>query len=143
MTSQVASYLGYIALKEHFPKMALKPNPECTSYWCRKQQAAYAKRAAEAKANAPPPPPEPEPEPEPDFPNEWGIEIVGDDEDEQAGGSSSAAGGDGASQLAEGVMFAHVSSSQLKPEVKAEDTVATENGLDLGDLMAQLQGLQK
>ena len=47
------------------------------------------------------------------------------------------------SQLVEGVQFAHVSSSQLKPNVKAEDTVDTENGIDLGDLMAQLQGIQK
>ena len=141
---EVASYLGYIALKEHFPKMALKPNPECTSSWCRKQQAAYKIRAAHEKANAPPPPPPPEPEPEPAFPNEWGIELVGsDDEDEQAAASSSATAGPDTSQLVEGVQFAHVSSSQLKPNVKAEDTVDTENGIDLGDLMAQLQGIQK
>ena len=38
---QVSTYLGYAALTDHFPTMTLKPNPECTSFWCRKQQAAW------------------------------------------------------------------------------------------------------
>jgi len=140
---EVATYLGYIALKEHFPKMTLKPNPECTSYWCRKRQAMYQQKLAEEAAN-PPPAPAVEAAPaeeESTFVNEWGIEI---EDDEEEGGSSAAPAVAGSlQQLADGVMFAHVSSSQQKPEVKAEDKVADEGGLDLGDLMAQLNGLQK
>jgi hypothetical protein len=145
---EVSPYLGYIALKDHFPHMALKPNPECTSYWCRKQQVAYAKRRAEELANAPP-----EPEPEPEAPvvhesNEWGIELTGDDDgDDEAAASGGGGGGGGAQQqqqqLAAGVQFAHVSSSQLKPEVRKEDQVGDEGAVDLSDLMAQLTAVQK
>ena len=56
---QVSTYLGYAALTDHFPTMTLKPNPECTSFWCRKQQAAWnageadrQKAAAAAAAEA-------------------------------------------------------------------------------------------
>ena len=52
-------------------------------------------------------------------------------------------GGGSAPELADGVMFAHVSSSQDKPSVKAEDTVGeADGGVDLSDLMAQLKGVQ-
>ena len=145
---ETATYLGYIALKEHFPQMALKPNPDCTSYWCRKQQERYCQRVAEAAANAPP-----APEPEPEAPvvhesNEWGIELCGDDDDDDdvaagAAGSGGGAGGSGGQALAEGVQYAHVSSSQAKPSVKKEDQVAEAGGeVDLSDLMAQLKGVQ-
>ena len=140
---EVAPYLGYIALKDHFPKMALKPNPECTSAWCRKQQVIVAKRKEEERLEllANPPPPPPPPEAEEAIPNPWGFEMVSDDDDNMGGASSSGGGGD--AQLADGVMFSHVSSSQQKPTVKAEDTVDADGGVDLGDLMAQLKGLQK
>ena len=54
---EVVDYLGYTALKEHFPQMTLRPNPECTSYWCRMQQAKYQKRSADAAASYESPPP--------------------------------------------------------------------------------------
>ena len=138
---ETATYLGYIALKEHFPQMALKPNPDCTSYWCRKQQERYCQRVAEAAANAPP-----APEPEPEAPvvhesNEWGIELCGDDDDDDD--VAAGAAGSGGQALAEGVQYAHVSSSQAKPSVKKEDQVAEAGGeVDLSDLMAQLKGVQ-
>jgi len=144
---EVATYLGYIALKEHFPKMALRPNPDCTSYWCRKRQELYQKKKAEEAKNAPPPPPK-EVEVEVDTtPNEWGIELDDGSDDEPAAAASSSSGGGGGGgqqQLADGVMFAHVASSQQAPTVKKEDQVKEEEGgVDLSDLMAQLQGLQK
>jgi ubiquitin-like modifier-activating enzyme 5 len=40
----VSRYLGYNALKDFFPTMALQPNLECTNAVCRKQQAAYQQR---------------------------------------------------------------------------------------------------
>ena len=147
---ETATYLGYIALREHFPQMTLRPNPECTSYWCRKQQAAYQVRAeAERKAEALRPKPEPVAEEAVVHEsNEWGIEMCGSD-DEDGGGSaggaaaSSCGGGAGAAPLVDGVMYAHVSSAQAKPTVKPEDKVGDGGGLDLGDLMAQLKGIQK
>ena len=140
---EVAAYLGYIALKEHFPQMALKPNPECTNNWCRKQQKLYQERKAYEHANAPSPPP---PEPEPVLPplaNEWGIEMCDSDEEETAGGASSFAGAGAGQQLVEGVEYMHVSSSQQKVEVKEEEKVVAGGGFDLGDLMNQLRGVQK
>ena len=140
---ETATYLGYIALKEHFPQMTLRPNPECTSYWCRRQQANYQKAAAEAAANMPPPSAAPEPEEAVHQVNEWGIEITDGDAPAAGGGGGGGGGASGGSSgLAEGIVYAHVSSSQVAPVVKKEDTVG-EGSLDLGDLMAQLKGLQK
>jgi len=139
---EVADYVGYIALKEHFPRMSLKPNPECTSSWCRKRQAEHKKKVAEALANPPPPAPAPAEPEEPAAPNEWGITMDDSDDDDDAPVAASAAAN--APKLAEGVEFAHVSSSQLKPDVKPEDKVAdADDGVDLGDLMAQLKGVQQ
>ena len=143
---ETATYLGYIALKEHFPQMALRPNPDCTSYWCRKQQSNYQKAQAERLANAPP---EAEVVPVAEAvvheSNDWGIELCDSDDGDDAGGSGSGGGGSGGggAPLAEGVMYAHVSSAQQAPTVKAEDKVGESSGIDLGDLMAQLKGVQK
>ena len=179
----VSSYLGYIALREHFPQMALKPNPECTSYWCRKQQEAHRVRTAEAAKNSPPPPPsEPEEAVELHASNEWGIEVDfvpeheldaerpnpalrrypsrrcptralaqvdddddDDDDDASSPGVASASVGAVRSQLAEGVQYAHVSSSQLAAlatHVKKDEHVGAVGEVDLGDLIAQLKGIQ-
>lgn len=46
-------YLGYNALTDYFPRMMLKPNPNCDDNFCRKRQEEQAKIAA----TAPPPPP--------------------------------------------------------------------------------------
>ena len=66
-----------------------------------------------------------------------------DDGDDGDGGAGSSSGGAQQQQLTEGVQFAHVSSSQLKPTVKKEDQVGDEGGVDLSDLMAQLSAVQK
>ena len=55
------------------------------------------------------------------------------------GGGSSAA----APSLAEGIVYAHVSSAQQKPTVKEADKVGDGASLDLESLMAQLKGVQK
>ena len=58
------------------------------------------------------------------------------------GASGGGGGAGGGVALAEGVMFAHVSSSQAAPTVKKEETVQEDAGVDLSDLMAQLKGVQ-
>jgi len=138
----VTRYLGYNALADHFPTMTLRPNPECTSYWCRKQQELYCSRAAERAAAAPPEPELPAEEEELHADNEWGIEAGSDDDDSPAQPSSGASATTAHTpSLATGLEFAHVTSDQLKPVVKAEDAVKDE-GVDLSDLMATLKGIQ-
>jgi len=34
----VSFYLGYNSLLDFFPKDIMKPNPECSNFWCRKRQ---------------------------------------------------------------------------------------------------------
>jgi len=137
---QVSEYLGYIALKDHFPSMTLKPNPECVNYHCRRQQAIYQKKLAERVHEPVAAAPEVVDEPL-HASNEWGIELGGSDDDDDVAAPAQPAATSSAT-LADGIQYAHVSSEQLKPEVKAEDTVGAGAELDLGDLMAQLKGVQ-
>ena len=142
---QVSTYLGYAALTDHFPTMTLKPNPECTSFWCRKQQAAWnageadrqkaaAAAAAEAAAAAAAADPVQLHES-----NDWGIELDSGDDGGEAGeaGDGDESGGAEAPALAAGIEYAHVSSAQAHTAIDAQD-----DGEDLADLMAQLKSVQ-
>ena len=135
----VSTYVGYIALKDHFPQMTLRPNPECVSRACRKQQQLFRQREAERVAQGPPSEAPAEPEAPLHASNEWGIELEDDDEPEDAVPAPTAP----RQQLAEGIQYAHVTSDQVKTTVKAEDTVGADDGTDLSSLMAQLSGIQK
>lgn len=73
----VTYYLGYNAMQDFFPKMILKPNPNCEDRYCRKHQLEYALK------------PKPEQKIEKiveDKPlhedNEWGISLL-DEQDQQ------------------------------------------------------------
>ena len=137
----VSTYLGYSALKDHFPQMVLRPNPEGTSYHCRRQQELYRQRVRDAP---PPPPPAPE---EPEAPlhasNDWGIEL---DDDGGGGGdgpeTASASGGGagaGAPAVATGLAYAHESSVGVGV---VEGSLTAPEESSLSDLMAQLKGVQ-
>lgn len=133
---QVSEYLGYIALKDHFPSMSLRPNPECSQHWCRKRQAEYRAHLA----SLPPPVARVEVESAPvDLhpDNEWGIEL-GDDPSaaEEAGGSAASA----APSLGADFKYAHEAAA--KQTLRADETVQDE-GLDLASLMASLKDVQK
>ena len=139
---EVSEYCGYIALKDHFPRMTLRPNPDCVSSWCRKQQAAFQKREAERKAAealCPAAAAAPEAEQPLHASNEWGIEVESDEDGEVAAAAPQPAA---RQQLAEGVQYAHVTSDQLKETVKEEDKLGKDDGADLASLMAQLSGVQ-
>lgn len=41
---QVSYYLGYNAMEDFFPKMTLKPNPNCDDVHCRQRQKEYAQK---------------------------------------------------------------------------------------------------
>ena len=47
----VSYYLGYNALRDFFPNMAMKPNPQCDDNHCKKQQAAYQVRVISTEDN--------------------------------------------------------------------------------------------
>lgn len=137
---QVTEYLGYSALKDFFPTMTLKPNPNCGDSWCVKRQrevkkeeeAESARREAEGTDKIDRGETE-EVELHPD--NEWGISVVDDD------GASSEKPKQPERQnvnLAEGVRFAY---EENGAEDVAEEDKVKDTGLDLGDLMAQLKQL--
>lgn len=73
----VSYYLGYNAMQDFFPKMTLRPNPNCEDRYCKQRQQEYeSKPKAEKKVE----------ETVDDKPvhedNEWGISLV-DEQDEQ------------------------------------------------------------
>lgn len=40
----VSYYLGYNAMQDFFPTMAMKANPQCSDRYCRRQQEEYKVR---------------------------------------------------------------------------------------------------
>ncbi|XP_076648067.1 ubiquitin-like activating enzyme 5 [Halictus rubicundus] len=120
---EVSYYLGYNAMQDFFPKMILKPNPNCDDRYCKERQKEYALK------------PKLEPEVKEiieDKPlhedNEWGISLV-DEQDQQVDEGSSSVG----------VMEAHSSASHstdspiLNPQ--------SESGPSLEELMAQMKSI--
>ncbi|KAL3506921.1 hypothetical protein ACH5RR_032303 [Cinchona calisaya] len=80
---QVTSYLGYNALKDYFPTMEMKPNPQCSNSACLKRQEEFilAKPARDAAARTKI---EAEALSSTESPvhadNEWNISVVDDSE---------------------------------------------------------------
>ena len=165
----VSRYLGYNALQDHFPSMTLRPNPDCSSSWCRKQQKRYAELAAERALTATPAETVEEPAAPVHESNEhaersrtrlrptlasrpiercflarWGIELGGDDDDDDdlSSGQPPPAAPTAGEPLAEGLAFAHAGSDQGRAEVRPEEAAKEDEGADLSDLMAQLKGVQ-
>uniref|UniRef100_A0A671KGG2 Ubiquitin-like modifier-activating enzyme 5 n=1 Tax=Sinocyclocheilus anshuiensis TaxID=1608454 RepID=A0A671KGG2_9TELE len=69
----VSYYLGYNAMQDFFPSMAMKANPQCDDRHCRRQQDEYKKKEAERpKQEAV----QEEEEVVVHEDNEWGIELV-------------------------------------------------------------------
>nr|KJB51206.1 hypothetical protein B456_008G206300 [Gossypium raimondii] len=135
----VSPYLGYNSLKDFFPTMTMKPNPQCSNAACLEQQkeyilakpardaAAKAKMEAEAAAAAA----------AGDMPlhvdNEWNISIVDDNEPAKSicGTSSDA--------LPEGLTRELPSADEFQ---KPQASGATDSAIDdLEDLRRQLEAL--
>ncbi|WOL00938.1 ubiquitin-like modifier-activating enzyme 5 [Canna indica] len=83
----VSPYLGYNSLKDFFPTMEMRPNPQCSNMACIERQKEYlqAKPARDAAAKAKL---EAESAKDDDGPlhmdNEWNISVVDDDEMESS-----------------------------------------------------------
>jgi ubiquitin-like modifier-activating enzyme 5 len=46
----VSEYVGYDALRDHFPSIIIRANPECTNTVCRRRQSEYHERVARVGA---------------------------------------------------------------------------------------------
>ncbi|XP_016206907.2 ubiquitin-like modifier-activating enzyme 5 [Arachis ipaensis] len=78
---QVSPYLGYNSLKDFFPTMQMKPNPQCSNFACLERQKEYilAKPARDAAAKAKLEAEAPFTEEGPlHIDNEWNISVVDD-----------------------------------------------------------------
>ncbi|KAI0211946.1 Ubiquitin-like modifier-activating enzyme 5 [Lamellibrachia satsuma] len=128
---KVSAYLGYNALEDFFPQMALKPNPICEDRYCIKQQASYQKRKSEMPAET-----VEEVLEEPQITheeNDWGIQLVADD-------AASEEMAEATPTLAPGLKQAYTLPAERTVCAGAEDSVeTTEQSLD--ELMAQMKGL--
>lgn len=69
----VSHYLGYNAMQDFFPTMAMKANPQCDDRYCMRQQEQYKRREAERPKNEVAVVEEEEVVHED---NNWGIELV-------------------------------------------------------------------
>ncbi|KAK2189410.1 hypothetical protein NP493_107g04027 [Ridgeia piscesae] len=128
---KVSAYLGYNALEDFFPTMALQPNPQCDDRYCLEQQASYQKRLSEM-------PPEPVKEAKEEEQitheeNDWDIQLVADD-------AASEETAEVTPTLAPGLRQAYTLPAERTVCAGAEESVeTTEQSLD--ELMAQMKGL--
>lgn len=131
----VSPYLGYNALKDYFPTMEMKPNPQCSNVACLERQkdyfltkpardaAAKAKLDAEALSSK---------EESLHADNEWNISVVDDSEPERINASSS-------DILPEGLVRELPSSDEMRKVAPAEEMATSID--DLEDLRRQLDAL--
>lgn len=129
----VSPYLGYNALKDYFPTMEMKPNPQCSNVACLERQNEYilAKPARDAAAKA-----KKEEASEPECPihddNEWNISVLDDSEVLTTDVKSSDA-------LPEGLVRELPSADEFQKASAHQDT--TNSMDDLEDLRKQLDAL--
>lgn len=131
---QVSPYLGYNSLKDFFPTMEMKPNPQCSNVACLERQKEYLlvkpARDAAAKANK-----EAEASAATESPlhidNEWNISVVDDCELDKVDVQSSDA-------LPEGLTRELPSADEYRTPL-AETPISPADDLD--DLRKQLEDL--
>lgn len=119
----VSNYLGYNALIDFFPKMDLRPNPQCDESWCRKRQEEFQARpkveVEEVREDVKVIMHED---------NDWGIELVS--EDDNAPLTS-------APVTSTGLKFAFEAPTHTSNE---QHSIAND-GVSLEDLMAQMKSM--
>ncbi|XP_030062524.1 ubiquitin-like modifier-activating enzyme 5 isoform X2 [Microcaecilia unicolor] len=126
----VSFYLGYNAMQDFFPTMAMKPNPNCDDKNCRKQQEEYMRKAAAH--------PKQEVVVEEEEivheDNEWGIELVSEVSEEELKAASGPI-----PVLPEGITVAYTIPSK-ENELPAAETVE-ESEQSLEELMAKMRNI--
>ncbi|XP_010249012.1 PREDICTED: ubiquitin-like modifier-activating enzyme 5 isoform X2 [Nelumbo nucifera] len=132
---QVSPYLGYNALKDYFPTMQMKPNPQCSNAACLERQKEYilAKPARDADAKAK----EAEASNLTECPihadNEWNISVIDDSEIERTDFPSSS------DALPEGLVHELPSAVEFQKFPEPEEMSTSID--DLEDLRRQLDAL--
>ncbi|KAM4705374.1 ubiquitin-like modifier-activating enzyme 5 isoform 2-T2 [Rhinophrynus dorsalis] len=125
----VSFYLGYNAMQDFFPTMAMKPNPHCDDKYCRKQQDEF-----KLKEEAKPPKQEVVVEEEEIVheDNDWGIELVSEVSEEELKAASGPV-----PDLPEGITVAYTI-----PITEATSGVSVEESeQSLDELMAQMRNM--
>lgn len=123
----VSHYLGYNAMKDFFPTMAMKANPQCNDRYCRIQQEEYKKKEAER------PKVEVVEEEEEEIvheDNDWGIEVVSEVTDMELEAASGVV-----PDLPEGITVAYT----IPAENTASGETVGETEQSLEELMAQMR----
>lgn len=124
----VSYYLGYNAMQDFFPTMAMKANPQCNDRYCRRQQEEYKKKEAERpKVEV-----VQEEEEVVHEDNEWGIELVSEVTDTELEAASGAM-----PDLPEGITVAYT----IPAETAASGETVEDTEQSLEDLMAQMRKL--
>ncbi|KAK7302244.1 hypothetical protein RJT34_13129 [Clitoria ternatea] len=132
---QVSPYLGYNSLKDFFPTMQMKPNPQCSNVACLKRQEEYilAKPARDAAAKAEMEAEAPSTEEGPlHQDNEWNISVVDDCELDGPDTRSS-------DVLPEGLTHELPTADEFKNALTSE--APTNDNDDLEDLRRQLEAI--
>ncbi|KAL1812387.1 hypothetical protein ACET3Z_022452 [Daucus carota] len=132
---QVSPYLGYNALKDYFPTMQMKPNPQCSNAACLQRQeeynltkpardaAAKAKMDAEALIVT---------ESAIHLDNEWNICVVDDEEQDKKDAHTH-------DVLPEGLVHELPSADEFQKPTAQEESINSAD--DLEELKRQLEAL--
>ncbi|KAH8274280.1 hypothetical protein KR026_003206 [Drosophila bipectinata] len=126
---EVSDYLGYNALNDFFPKMTLKPNPQCDDRNCLLRQKDFQARPKPIEVKE-----EISSSDEPlHATNEWGIELVADDAPVSVSEPLQSA------VVGQGLKLAYDAPEKDKAEEQNVATVSDETSLE--DLMAQMKSM--
>lgn len=124
----VSFYLGYNAMLDFFPTMAMKANPQCDDKHCRRQQEEYKKKEAERpKQEA-----VQEEEEIVHEENEWGIELVSEVTEAELQAASGPK-----PDLPEGITVAYTIPEKDGDAASGQTVEETEQSLE--ELMAQMR----
>ncbi|EFN84866.1 ubiquitin-like modifier-activating enzyme 5 [Harpegnathos saltator] len=126
---QVSHYLGYNAMEDFFPKMTLKPNPNCSDSLCRKRQQEYLSKTKDQQPNSSKATLEEKADlekPEKHEENEWGISLVDEGQSDKESSVSTAPG----------VRRAYAPPTQPS-DAESEQTVPESTSLE--ELMAEMK----
>ncbi|XP_064411014.1 ubiquitin-like modifier-activating enzyme 5 isoform X2 [Latimeria chalumnae] len=126
----VSYYLGYNAMQDFFPTMAMKPNPYCDDKNCRKHQEEYKKKEATRPAKKV----VIEEEQVLHEENEWGIELVSEVSEEELKAASGPV-----PDLPQGITVAYTIPD--KEETVADGEAVEESDQSLEELMAKMKSM--
>ncbi|XP_035795909.1 ubiquitin-like modifier-activating enzyme 5 [Anopheles albimanus] len=135
----VSDYVGYNALTDFFPTMALKPNPTCEDRWCVKRQQEYQARPEDERN-----PKQQQQQQSVDAPvheeNPYGIELVAEDAP-----SVKVSEGRQPTKLAEGLRQAYdapLAAVQGEPS-ESQPATDADDDTSLDQLMAQMASMNR